>query len=84
MHSFQKRHDYLYRGVDLALKYSDIWKHHLELEVMIDNQKKKAKAEKGIQEVADELGVRLMTDQELADFTRKAEKKYQKEKFQKR
>lgn len=80
MHSFQKRHNYLYKGVELALKYSDVWKHHLELEVMIDSRKKKAVAEKRIQEVADELGVRLMTDQELVEFTRRAEKKYQKEK----
>lgn len=82
MHSFQKRQNYLYKGVELALKYSDVWKHHLELEIMISNQKKKTLAKKQIQEVADELGVRLMTNRELAEFTKKAEEKYQKEKFQ--
>ena len=82
MHSFQKRHNYLYKGVELALKNSDIWKHHLELEIMINNQKKKAAAEKQIREVATELGVQLMTDQELAEFTKKAEKKYQEKKSQ--
>jgi len=84
MHSFQKRHNYLYKGVEIALKYSDIWKYHLEIELMIDNQKKKAAAERQIQEVANELGVRLMTDQELAEFTKQAEQKYQKEKSQNR
>jgi len=76
MRSFQKRHNYLYKGVELALKYSKHWGYHLELEVMVDNLKKKPGAEKKIKEVAKELKVNLMTDAELKKFTREAEKKY--------
>lgn len=76
MHAFQKRHNYLYKGVELALKWSEIWGYHLELEVVIDTLSQKNKAEKNIFLVAEELGVRIITDQELKEFTEKAEKDY--------
>jgi adenylate cyclase class IV len=67
--SSQKRHNYIYHGVELALKHSAEWGHHLELEVMIDDLAKKPEAEKLIEKVAGELGVQIMTDQELKDLT---------------
>lgn len=79
MKSFQKRHNFLYKDVEAALKYSDVWGYHLELEVMISDLSEKAGAEKIIQGVADELGVHLMTDAELEKFTKEAEEKYRKE-----
>ena len=79
MESFQKRHNYLFKGVEIALKYSDVWQYHLELEILINDEDKKIVAEKRIYEVADELGVRIMTDEELKEFTKKAEEKYKKE-----
>lgn len=81
MHNFQTRHNYIYKGVELALKYSDIWKHHLELEVVIESQSRKPEAEKKIREVADELEVRLMTEQELEKFVEKVEKENKKVKI---
>jgi len=41
MRSFQKRHNYLYKGVELALKWSETWGHHLELEVVVSDVSKK-------------------------------------------
>lgn len=79
MRSFQKRHNYLYKGVEIALKYSEHWGYHLELEIMINNLKNKLKAEEKIKKVADELGINLMTDKELKEFTQKAEGKYKKQ-----
>jgi adenylate cyclase class IV len=76
MRSFQKRHNYLYKGVEIALKYSEHWGYHLELEIMINSLKNKPKVEEKIKKVADELGVHLMSDKELREFTRKAEKEY--------
>jgi len=76
MRSFQKRHNYLYKGVELALKYSGHWGYHLELEIVVDDLKKKQKAEEKIRGVAKELKINLMTDAELKKFTREAEKKY--------
>jgi len=78
MHSFQKRHNYLYKGVELALKWSKIWGHHLELEVLIKNKNQKSAAEKKIFAVAKELNIKIMTDEELQKFTKKAEKDYKK------
>lgn len=78
MRSFQKRHNYAYRGAELALKYSDIWGHHLELEKVIENKNKKTEAEKLLQGIAQKLDIKIMTDKELKQFTRKAEKDYKK------
>ena len=78
MHSFQKRHNYSYKGVELALKWSKIWGYHLELEVVVNKMIKKAPAEKKIFSVAEELGVKIMTDDELKKFTRRAEADYKK------
>lgn len=76
MHSFQKRHNYLYKGVELALKWSEIWGYHLELEVVIGDPGQKVKADKRIFAVAEELGVKIMSDEELNEFTEKAEADY--------
>lgn len=78
MHSFQKRQNYNYKGVEIALKHSEVWGHHLELEIMITDIKEKEQAEKRIREVANGLNIKLMTDQELAEFTKKAEEKHKK------
>lgn len=80
MRSFQKRQNYIYKDVEVALKYSEVWGYHLELEIMIDKLEEKEEAEKKIKEVAKELGVKLMTDGELAEFTKKAEKKHKNQK----
>jgi len=80
MRSFQKRHNYLYKGVELALKYSDVWGYHLELEILLNDISEKQKAENKIKVVAKELNIRLMTEQELTDFTQKAEQAYRNQK----
>ncbi|MEK7212209.1 MAG: CYTH domain-containing protein [Patescibacteria group bacterium] len=77
MHSFQKRRNYLYKGVELALKWSEIWGHHLELEMVVDDKSKQKEVESKLRAIADELGVEIMTDDELAEFTRRVEENYQ-------
>jgi adenylate cyclase class IV len=76
MESFQKRHNYSYKGFEIALKYSDHWGYHLELEIVVDDAVKKTKAEQKIKAVAQELNIRLMDEDELRDFTQKTEKDY--------
>ncbi|MBU4466716.1 CYTH domain-containing protein [Patescibacteria group bacterium] len=78
MESFQERHNYFYKGVEMALKYSDHWGYHLELEIMVNEVAKKSKAEQKIRAVAQELNVSLMNEKELQDFTRKVEKDYKR------
>ena len=76
MRSYQQRHNYLYKGIELALKYSDHWGYHLELEIMISDPRDKEAAEEKINAIASELGVHIMTDEELKEFTAKAEADY--------
>jgi adenylate cyclase class IV len=78
MRSFQKRHNFLYKGVEIALKYSKTWGYHAELEIVINNSKKKESADKKIVEIAEELKIRLMPDKELREFTRQAEARYKR------
>jgi predicted adenylyl cyclase CyaB len=68
IHADQKRHNFLYKGVEIALKYSENWTHHMELEVLIDDLTKKNEAEQKIYSIAEELGVHIMTEEELNLF----------------
>ncbi len=70
------RHNFLYKGVELALKYSKTWGYHLELEIMISSVAQKEKVEKKILGVAKELGVTIMSEEELWEFTQNVEKTY--------
>jgi adenylate cyclase class IV len=76
--SYQKRNNYLYKGVEIALKYSNHWGFHIELEIVIDDIKLKKDAEKKIHAVAKELNIKLMNDVELEEFVNKLEKDYGK------
>ena len=43
MHNLQKRHNFYYKGIELAVKHSDDWGYHAELEIIIENLKDKEK-----------------------------------------
>ncbi len=70
------RHNYLYKGVELAVKFSKSWGYHMELEVLTTRKEDQFEAEQLIRSVADELGVKIMTDAELTDFTNNIEENY--------
>ncbi len=75
MHGPQKRTNYLYKKCEIALKYSDAWGYHLEIEQVIASKEGQKKAEDEIRSVADELGIHLMSEEELKKFTLEAENK---------
>ena len=75
-----KRHNYTYKGVELAVKYSESWQYHVELEVIIGDESEHAAAEAKIRAVADELKLHLMTEEELTIFTTELEDIYRKNK----
>lgn len=79
--TFQKRHNYMYKGVELALKYSNTWGYHLELEIVVHEESEKDDAEKKILEIAKELDVHILSDAELAEFTKKVDEDYKKGKY---
>ncbi|MGP3951828.1 hypothetical protein [Streptomyces sp. 7N604] len=70
--AFNQRHNFRFRGVEIAVKWSEAWGHHAEFEVLLDDTPSVAAQEEAgarIRTVAEELGVALMSEQELADFT---------------
>lgn len=71
--SFQTRHNFEYKGVEIALKYSEMWGYHIELEIIIDDESKKDEADRQIISVAEELGVTLMTEEDLRIFIEQKE-----------
>lgn len=74
--SFQKRHNFIYQWVEIALKHSkDRW-HHVELEIIVDDLSKKEGAEKQIYDLAHELDLKIMSNEKLEEFTRKIDEGY--------
>ncbi|MFA6414667.1 MAG: CYTH domain-containing protein [Candidatus Paceibacterota bacterium] len=65
----QKRTNYEYKGVEIALKWSEDWGYHVEFEVMISDLSGKQDADTHIREVAQNLSVPLMTEEEVAAFS---------------
>ncbi|MFI0715419.1 hypothetical protein ACH4SK_33315 [Streptomyces inhibens] len=66
------RHNYRFDGVEIAVKWSEAWGYHAEFEVLLDDDAPdatRAEAAAKITDVANELNVTLMTEQELAEFT---------------
>ena len=76
--SYQKRHNYLLDGVELALKWTESWGYHMELEIVVDDIVKREDAEIKIRKTAEELGVQIMSEEELKDFTQKIDENYKK------
>ncbi|MBP8591555.1 MAG: CYTH domain-containing protein [Patescibacteria group bacterium] len=76
--SYQTRQNYLYEGVEIALKHTDSWGYHMELEVIIDDLSKKNEAERKIYQVANKLGVKIMTEEEITEFAQKIDAQYKK------
>lgn len=74
--SFQERHNYKYKGVELALKYTKSWGYHLELEILVDDKKYQEEAEEKIHQVAKELGVGILSEKELNDITKRIDEEY--------
>ncbi|MGQ4490087.1 CYTH domain-containing protein [Streptomyces sp. SAS_281] len=70
--AFNQRHNYRFRGVEIAVKWSEAWGHHAEFEVLLDDDASNTAREEAVARIttaAQELGVTLMSEQELADFT---------------
>jgi adenylate cyclase class IV len=69
MRAYQFRTNYKFKGVELALKYTQSFGFHMELEVMVDDLSKKPEAEQQIENVARELDIKLLNDEDLKKLT---------------
>lgn len=65
----QKRTNYEYQGIEIALKWSEDWGYHAEFEIMIPDISGKEVADSRIAGVAKALSVSLMTEEEVAAFS---------------
>lgn len=81
--SYQERHNYLYKGVELSLKFTETWGYHLELEVLINDPDKQKEAESKIHKVAEELGVHVLSEEELDKITKRIDEEYRQGKYKK-
>lgn len=65
----QKRTNYEFQDVEIALKWSEDWGYHAEFEIMISDLSEKESADARIKEAAKALSVSLMTEEEVATFS---------------
>jgi adenylate cyclase class IV len=72
--AFTHRRNYRFLDVDIAVKWSEAWGYHAEFEVLLDTEHpteaEVTAAQARIREVANQLDVVLMTEEQLAEFTR--------------
>ncbi len=69
--SYQKRRNFVYEGIEFAVKYSKNWGYHVEMEILIDRESEREDAESKIEQIADELGIKLMSDAEQKKLVEK-------------
>ncbi len=74
MHGPQERTNYAYKDCEIALKLSDAWGYHLEIEQVVPGENQQQQAEAHIRAVAQDLGVELMSEEALKAFTEEAER----------
>ncbi|MCX6790437.1 MAG: CYTH domain-containing protein [Candidatus Kaiserbacteria bacterium] len=74
----QKRTNYTYNEVEIALKWSEDWGYHAEFEIMISDLSQKESADARIREVTKNLSVPLMTEEEVAAFSAEVKLKNKK------
>jgi len=72
----QQRHDYvMLNGLNLAVKYSDDYGYHLEIDKNVTSDSEKSTALNEIDKLAATLGVKLLSEGEEKKFVTKAIKK---------
>jgi adenylate cyclase class IV len=71
--AFNRRHNFMYAGIEIAVKWSEAWGYHAEFEILLDDNSTASEqvvAETTIQALADKLDIRLMTQADEAAFDR--------------
>lgn len=64
----QKRHDFILHDVQIAVKHSNDWGYHVELERLVDSETKAKDTLKNIDAIAKKLNVVLFTADEERQF----------------
>lgn len=73
----QKRVDYKYRNwCEISLKWSKDWGYHFEIEKVISKNELMGKTRKKLMEIAKELGLNVISEDEFMEFAAKVDEKY--------
>jgi len=64
----QRRHDFTLNTVQVALKYSPDWDYHIEIEALVNDESRVPVALEAIQNLADTLGITLLSPEEEQKF----------------
>ena len=67
--TIQERHDFELGDVEIALKWSENWNYHIELDTEVENEKHTAEAKEKLEYLAKKLGIHLMTEAEEKALT---------------
>ncbi|ROR37202.1 hypothetical protein [Kitasatospora cineracea] len=76
--AFNFRRNFRFGGVEIAVKWSEAWGYHAEFEVLLPDGASDAARDEAAAQILDaaaELGIAVMTEQELATFTAEFEAK---------
>ncbi|PIR40043.1 MAG: hypothetical protein COV33_01720 [Candidatus Zambryskibacteria bacterium CG10_big_fil_rev_8_21_14_0_10_34_34] len=79
MEGIQKRKNFIYKDCEFAIKWSKEWNYHFEIEILVKNKNEVNNAEKKLEIIAEELGIKILTENELKEFTKKAEERATKD-----
>lgn len=69
----QKRKNFLYKGCEIAVKWSNDYGYHFEIEKLTDTKENIKNIEEEIEVLAQELKLTLLSEAELQEFQRKVE-----------
>jgi len=72
----QKRINYKYKGCEIAIKWSPDWSYHFEMDKVIAESENQSQVREELIKIATELGLKIMSDKEFAEFVEKIDKKH--------
>ncbi|MCX6753444.1 MAG: hypothetical protein NTV03_00030, partial [Candidatus Nomurabacteria bacterium] len=78
MGGIQKRRNFVYKGCELAIKWSKEWGYHFEIEKVVNDKDLIDDIERELEQITSELNIKIMTEDELTEFTQKAEENAKK------
>lgn len=61
----QKRTNYIYKEVEIAIKWSRDWSYHFEMEKVVEQESEVEQAQSELNQLAKELGLIPMTENEI-------------------
>lgn len=61
----QKRTNYIYKGIEIAIKWSKDWSYHFEMEKVVERESEVEQAQNDLEQLAKELSLTPMSEDEI-------------------